>query len=493
MPTSTRMHRTLLALFLLLAVPFAARAQDGAATPATPAAPAAPARSWSQQDIDVLVAPLIGDGWMMGLVVGVIDGERTEVFAYGQRSADDPRPPDADSIFEIGSVTKVFTGLLLADAVRRGELSLDMPVAALLPDEAVVAPRADELAITLLDLSTHTSGLPRLPPNMDPADWQDPYQDYTEARMYRALAAMSLTHKERTPYAYSNLGVGLLGHVLGLAAGKNYESLLQRRIAKPLHLGVTRIQLDDERHMRFVQGHDADLTAVPPWNLGALQGAGALRSSAHDMLAFGRVFLERTTEDDGGGDPELLGLEQSAAMTLVPRRSTDSDGYMVGLGWHIDMDEGVWLHTGQTGGYAASLSVIPERGQVVVLLTNTATGLVAGLAQRVRDLIAGRPVQLMPLPPVHPVGDAELAAYPGLYRGFGVSVEITRDARGLLAHFNEPLPLRIHPVEPDVFLYRTVAAQLSFERDESGQVAYVVLQQNGIDTRMVKVEDGKDG
>lgn len=485
MPTPSWKRTVLLSLSVVLVLARGARPQDAGAVPAE--------RTWSQQDIDVLVAPLIGDGWMMGLVVGVIDGERTEVFAYGQRSADDARPPDADSIFEIGSVTKVFTGLLLADAVRRGELSLDMPVAALLPDEAVVAPRADEQAITLLDLATHTSGLPRLPPNMEPADWQDPYADYTEARLYRALSAVSLTHRERTPYAYSNLGVGLLGHALGLAAGKNYESLVQRRIAKPLHLGVTRIQLDDERHMRFVQGHDADLTPVPPWNLGALQGAGALRSSVTDMLAFGRAHLERTAADDGETDPDVADLEQSAGMAMVPRRPSDSDGYMVGLGWHIDTAEGVWLHTGQTGGYAASLSVVPERGQVVVLLSNTATGLVAGLAQRTRDLIAGRPVELMPLPPLHPVADETLGDYPGLYRGFGVSVEITRDERGLLAHFNEPLPLRIHPVEPDVFLYRTVPAQLTFERDESGQVAFVALQQNGRDTRMVKVEDASDG
>ena len=158
----------------------------------------------------------------VGIVVGVIGPEGRRVIAYGQLEKSDPRPLSGDTVFEIGSMTKVFTSLLLAGMVQRGEVALDDPVAKYLPAK-VKMPERNGRQITLVDLSTHTSGLPRLPTNMKPADPNNPYADYTVEQLYQFLSRYQLTRDIGSQYEYSNLGGGLLGHVLALRAGMSYK------------------------------------------------------------------------------------------------------------------------------------------------------------------------------------------------------------------------------------------------------------------------------
>jgi CubicO group peptidase (beta-lactamase class C family) len=186
--------------------------------------------------IDRLVNPLIEGEALVGCVVGVIDGDAREVHAYGEVHRGEGDQPSGATIYEIGSITKVFTGTLLADMHERGHVKIDSPLAELLPG-GVTAPVADEKPITLAHLATHTSGLPRLPSNMDPTH-HNPYADFTVEKMYAFLGG----HELRRPpgkYEYSNYGMGLLGQVLAERAGKTYEQLVIERICEPLGMSDT--------------------------------------------------------------------------------------------------------------------------------------------------------------------------------------------------------------------------------------------------------------
>lgn len=233
-----------------LAVLIRALAVAGVAlAPAIPAlaqtAPAAPPASERLSDAairDMLVRRVDIDKQAAGLVVGVIDRTGRRVIAHGVSDLKTRRPVDGQTLFEIGSVTKAFTGLLLADMVERGEVKLDDPVVKYLPPGAVV-PERNGKAITLLDLATHTSGLPRLPDNMPSADPRNPYADYTEAQLDSFLKGHGLTRDIGATYEYSNLGVGLLGRALARRGDGDYETVLRQRVLKPLGLTSTAITL----------------------------------------------------------------------------------------------------------------------------------------------------------------------------------------------------------------------------------------------------------
>ena len=192
---------------------------------------------------------------------------------------------NGDTIFEIGSATKVFTSLLLADMVQRGEVALNDPVAKFLP-AGVSVPERNGRQITLVDLATHTSGLPRLPANLNPKDPNNPYADYTPEQLYQFLSSYQLPRDIGAQYEYSNLGGGLLGFALARRAGMSYEALVKSRICDPLGMKDTGITLTPEMKARFAVGHDQGLARVENWDLPTLAGAGALRSTANDLLAF---------------------------------------------------------------------------------------------------------------------------------------------------------------------------------------------------------------
>ena len=221
----------------------------------------------------------------VGIVVGVIDAAGRQIVSHGQMSRDSDREPDANTAFEIGSITKVFTSILLTDMVERGELALEDPVSEFLP-ESVQVPETEGRPIALRDLAIHRSGLPRLPDNLVPVDVGNPYADYTIEQMYRFLDEYELPRDVGAQFEYSNLGVGLLGHVLALRAGMDYEALFIERIAEPLGLADTRIALSADLQSRLATGHDLGGRPVANWDLPTLAGAGALRSTANDLLDF---------------------------------------------------------------------------------------------------------------------------------------------------------------------------------------------------------------
>jgi CubicO group peptidase (beta-lactamase class C family) len=193
---------------------------------------------------------------VLGMAVGVVKNDETLVRGYGYLSTADRRTPDGKTVFEIGSASKVFTGILLADAVVRKHLTLDQPVQSLLP-EKVSIPQFGEEPIRLIHLATHSSGLPRMPDDFETAAPSNPYADYSADRLYGSLRTLQLQRKPGAKIEYSNLGAGLLGHVLSLHANKSFESLMQDQITKPLQMSDTVVEFSKELLPRVAPGHRA--------------------------------------------------------------------------------------------------------------------------------------------------------------------------------------------------------------------------------------------
>ena len=302
-------------------------------------------------------------------VVGLLREDTTAVHAFGAVDSTGRRPT-ARTLFEIGSVTKTFTGLLLADAIERGEVERSTPVTTLLPDSVTIG-TADSTTMTLEHLATHRSGLPRLPSNLGAtAHPGDPYTAYGDSVLYAFLDDYTLPRAPGTAYQYSNLGMGLLGHLLARRADTTYAALVRRRITGLLGLSETRIRLTHAQHSRFAQGHTRAGPPTSPWHFDALAGAVALRSTAADLLSYLRAH------------GRALAVSPDTATTLhrAMRRATtvhaptDRESTRIGLGWHQSTREGheVLWHNGGTGGFRSFVALDRGTGDGVVVLVSTA-------------------------------------------------------------------------------------------------------------------------
>lgn len=421
----------------------------------------------SREQVAALASPLVEGGWCAGLVVGVVDAQGTRFYGFGSTGLGST-PPDERTLFEIGSVTKAFTGLLLADAVVRREVKLDDPIARLLPD-AVKAPAYEGTPITLLHLATHTSGLPRLPGNLSPQDPQNPYADYTPQQLYDFLSGYRLPRKPGGKSDYSNLGAGLLGHLLARRAGKSYEALLIDRVCGPLGLADTRLGLSPEQRARLARGHDADGEPAANWDLPTLAGAGAVRSSAADMARFLRANLEPA------GSP----LAEALRMSHAPRFVVEGDT-SIGLGWHLDTRAKTVWHNGQTGGYHSFAGFIPERRAGVIVLANSASDLVDAVGANVLRLQAGLAAVPPKLRPTLKLEAKGLEPYVGRYTlAPGAVFTVTRTGTQLRAQLTGQPAFKIYPEAEHRFYYRVVDAQLTFEKEKEGKSPAVTLHQNG--------------
>jgi D-alanyl-D-alanine-carboxypeptidase/D-alanyl-D-alanine-endopeptidase len=297
----------------------------------------------------------------VGMVVGVIDGTgQREYFCHGTAGLDDDRPVNEHSVYEIGSISKVFTCTVLADMVLEKTLNLFDPAGTHLPPE-VQMPSRNDRKITLEHLATHTSALPRMPANFKMSDPNNPYADYTIANMYDFLSQCTLERDIGSKYEYSNLAMGLLGHILSLKAGMSYEEMIVERIAQPLEMESTVITLTPDLKAKLAKPHNAK-GEVFLWDLPSMAGAGAIRSSADDMLTFLAANMGLIRSD----------LRPAMEMAHKPRAKTDSEEMAVGLGWHI-RDNGktkiVW-HNGGTGGFRTFAGFIEEKKMGVIVLSN---------------------------------------------------------------------------------------------------------------------------
>jgi CubicO group peptidase (beta-lactamase class C family) len=419
--------------------------------------------------IDTLIEPLIDGEVCVGLAVGILHGGETVTFGYGRISTGGTKAPDENTIFEIGSMTKVFTALLLADAVMRGDMALEDPVASLLPS-TVRVPSDDNYEITLSQLATHTSGLPRMPDNFRPQDPSNPYKYYNVQRLYEFLAGYSLTVEPGSRYEYSNLGMGLLGHALSAKYRARFEKLLRERIWEPLDMKNTFIVVPPDAQARTAPGHNVDGTEVSSWEFFALAGAGAVRSTIADLL----LFLS------ANANPGDTPLGEAMVLTHRKRSFTASGVGQVGLGWHYgELSDSPW-HNGRTGGYASFANFDPDAKTAVVVLANTSTPLVDQIGAAISRIVSGEDAAPIDFRRPADVDPAIFDDYTGHFTLFpGFDIVITRDGNRLMAQATGQESFRLYPESQDTFFYRVVDAQIKFARDDDGHVDKLILFQNG--------------
>lgn len=294
-----------------------------------------------------------------GIVIAVI-ADGTTTFGHAGRLRADGPPVDADTLFEIGSITKVFTGILLADAALKGDAALEDSLAKFFPED-LLASDSPLHEVTLLELATHTSGLPRLPANLDEGvDPVDPYAHYSVERLLEYLKGFTASDFEkRGEMSYSNLGMGLMGHLLERISGKPYEILLKETIFEPLGMKDSFVlrkagDVPADRADRFASGHSGG-QAVPHWHIDALAGAGAIVSSARDLARFAEAHFSADT-------PAPL----RAAMDLAATRQRGG----VGLGWFVGNE--ALQHDGGTGGFRSELRLSrPDKTATIRLMNGT--------------------------------------------------------------------------------------------------------------------------
>ena len=308
----------------------------------------------SDAAIQAILQECVGkDSESTGIVAVVSGSAGSRLFTYGASDTADNRKLDGDTVFEIASITKVLTALILAAMVERGEVAMSDPVAKYLPP-SVKVPTYEGKLITLLDLATYTSGLPIMPDNFTGPN-------YTIDEFYAFLSGYTLKYPPGTHYEYANVGFGLLGHALARRAGKSYEALLVERVCDPLGLRSTRIIPTADMRSRLAHGHDRYLVPTPPSDdLPTLAGAYAAKSTANDLTVLLEACLGRRHTP----------LEPAVRRLLETRRRTGLPGHEVGLGWFISSngsDEIAWK-SGVNMGFNAFIgfSMSSHRGSIAL-------------------------------------------------------------------------------------------------------------------------------
>lgn len=427
------------------------------------------------EDLQVMLDYLVADGEAPGIVLGIVEADGSVRILTAGSGGPGTRPLGARSTFEIGSINKTFTGLLLAEMAARGEVALDDPISRYLPD-GVRAPSRNGREITLVDLATHRSGLPRLPNNHRPADGADPYADYSLQTMYDFLSSHELRRDPGAEAEYSNLGFGLLGHLLARAAGQSYRSLLRERILEPLGMDMTGYTFEGELAEWHTKGHSDAGQVVPYWfGTEAIDGAGGLRSTMEDMLAYLRAHL-------GPADSQL----QQAMRAAVEVRDAIGENASIGLGWQVRDHEGrsIIAHGGGTGGYSTLIAFDPELGVGFVRLAN-ATGYGDDLG--LDFLRRGLPLDI---PEVAVAGEV-LDRYVGAYEaGQGSAMAVRREADGTLT-LQAPgnVRFRMYAESDTSFFLKRAPWRIAFAEDGTGGVSELTLTIDGAPRTARKIGD----
>jgi CubicO group peptidase (beta-lactamase class C family) len=311
-----------------------------------------------------VVGKLTESGRVHGLVVGYVSPAGRAVYGFGRVGEDKrSKAPDGHTLFEIGSITKTFTGQMLAQAVMEGRLRATDPIRLYLP-QALITKDSPLYWVSLLDLATHTSGLPEAPSNLPSKDPRNPLAGYSTALLLDYLKTAKTISPVGRDFYYSNTAAGLTGLILANLWDTDYETLVKTRLCAPLHMPDTTISLSPDQAARMTHGHDEGGNVVPNWEVTGLEGAGAFRSSAEDLLTYGAANMG------------ILPSPLLPAMKLaqLPRKHVSSIPTLyIGLFWNIMNFNGkeFVLHAGRSGGYFALVLLSPEDGTGVVLLSDT--------------------------------------------------------------------------------------------------------------------------
>ena len=402
-----------------------------------------------------------------GIVIAEQNGGQAPTFSTAG-TIEPPGVAPEKILFEIGSISKVFTGLLLAQDILDGRVKLTTTLRDLLGKKFVFAD-PNVAAITLEQLATHTSGLPRIPDDMtEGGNPNDPYAHYDRARLDAWLAKAKLDHAPPFLSAYSNLGVGLLGDLLARLHERTWEQLVVERIAKPLHLNDTLVTLTDEQKIRLAPAY-AGPTKASYWHDGALAGAGALYSTATDMLVLARALAK----------PADTPLKTAIELLETPR----ADG-SIGLCLQIQrMPNGTpaYWFSGGTGGFRSWISARPADGRLVVMLINNS-------ALEPKDVLLGKTAA--PTTPGDPALNDYVGDYDTQFKAKDTTIHYTFTAHGSdlwMQITGQPaVKLERHPSTKDRFVFKPVNAEIQFAR-EGGAITSTTLFQSGLEIHATKL------
>ncbi len=398
----------------------------------------------------------------VGIGVAIVTPDAQTFHTFGALCNGGGSPVAPQTLFRIASATKAFTGMLLADMVNRGEVSLDDPVAKYLPSHVTV-PQRNGKAITLRHLATHRSGLPRMPDN---------YRDdrhYGTEDLYRFLLHCHLESEPGTRYHYSNLGSALLGLALCNRAGKTFEELLVMRVTGPLSMTATGVRIT-EANERLARGHSAGLRPQPLHaSVESLAGASEVVSSVHDLARLASAILSSTPST----------IREAFLLSAQPIASRDEYHADIGLGWWSDRHRDrtfIW-HGGESrDGYKSFIGFDLAQQRAVIVLSNSRNPI-----EDIGFHLLDERLSLDPWgdPPRRAEAAPNSAEYIGKYRvrpNYTITVQ-QRDG-ALYAH-GVSRPRRLHYEGKDRFRIHGVSVTLTFVRRDNGEIESVIMAGGG--------------
>ena len=411
------------------------------------------------EDFKASIHERVDNGYAPSIAVGVIDSIGVHFYNYGKTKIEDGKNVDQETIYEIGSISKVFTSLLLAEMIAEGKMNLGDPIDKYLPN--VQVPNYKGVKITLKHLATHHSGLPRLPNNLDLGkDPGNPYAYYDEKMLLEFLEKNKLIIEPGTKYGYSNLGAGLLGYILTKESGMSLEDLFYEKVGNQILADNTKINLTKEQKTHLALGH-AGGDIVPNWDFqDALAGAGAFKSNVSEMLSFLKIQLP------------IDGNELSSSIKSTQELQAHVDT-KIGLGWHFFRDQIRW-HNGGTGGYRSFCGINLEKNRGVVILSNSSFS-VDDLGLNLLD----KNEPLVELRPIAKVDAKIYEDYVGKYvLGGMMAVDIFTKEDKLYFQFFGQAANRVYPESETLFFMLGVNIELEFIKAENGKVESFIFAQN---------------
>lgn len=427
-------------------------------------------------DIKDHIKARVDEGFNPSVALAFIDGENVIYYNYGNTEVENGKPVDENTVYEIGSISKVFTTIILADEVLKGNMNLSDPISKYLP-KTVIVPQRNGKGITLKDLATHTSSLPGMPDNFEPADYSNPFADYTVELLYEFLSSYDVLRDIGSQYEYSNLGMGLLGHILELHTGETYEDLVKTRISVPLGMKSTSVVLTDAMESKLALGHNEQLEIVNNWDLNVLAGAGAIRSTTSDMVKF--IKANTSTND----------TSLNKAMKLSHDIAFFNESFNIGLGWHFANNNSIIWHNGGTGGYRAFTGFLNDYSKGIVVFTNSVSTVDAvGMKLLDAPLTLELPKK-SEFPDEIELSAAVLENYIGVYQlAPTFSITITRKENQLFLQATNQPQFKIYPSAQHQFFLKVVEASITFNTNDAGEVKALTLHQGGQNLPGNKVE-----
>ena len=427
------------------------------------------------------VTPAIEAESIPGAVVGIYKDGEVNFYPIGTLSYDSDKAPTIDTLFEIGSISKVITGTFFADAVRRGEVARNTIVNDLLPDGYQVKSNEGE-ELKLWHLTTHTSGWGTAPINILPEDGEKPFENYDNTKMFEAINLMPPKQAPGTKMEYSNFAVGVLGTLVAINAQtqreNEYESLVKERILEPLGIENFTIGLSDEQLAQLAPATTGGRTTTHWGKSGSMDPCGMWIANAPGLMKFAIANIE-------GGDDDVHDSIALAQESLYKFEGNQQ----ICHGWFMYGDGTTLWHNGMTGGYSSYMAINPTHDVAVVMLTNGATFDTTKIGLNILQSVMGMDPEPIKIEVHEKLEESYTDRLVGVYEstmGFDFTISAARGR--LFGQITGQQPLELVPVSENRFGVKLVDAELEFELPEEGNATVVTLFQNGMEIKSTRKE-----